>query len=119
MDQSVAAAKADLEVLYAQREKVVNERLHINSTMAEARDRFPDIARSSEDELSQGLYIYNKAEVREGAHWVEEDWTEAACQTDGSEYAKSGKGFFFKHHIPLPVGEDAPCAVRKGTADAH
>ena len=114
----VNATKSDLQEMYTQRDHLNSIKITSESTLLDLRARFPDIARSNEDEINQNLYLYNKTEFREYAHWAKEDHEESMCQTDGSPESKGGR-FEFRVTIPLPVGEDAPCAQTTGGGGGH
>jgi hypothetical protein len=80
--------------------------------MYDIRRRFPDIARSNEDEINQHLWFYNKEATWEHRADIVEDNEDAHCKNDGSEYA-GDNGYKFKlHRTPAPVGEDSPVAKR-------
>jgi hypothetical protein len=102
------AAQADLDSLYVQREEFENKvRVNMKTTMYDIRRRFPDVARSNEDEINQMLWFYNKAKTREARAHAIEDNELAHCQHDGSQYA-GDYGYKLKTGcIPEIVGEDS------------
>jgi hypothetical protein len=82
------AAKADLESLYVQRDEFETKvRVNMNTTMYDIQRRFPDVARSNEDEINQMLWFYNKEKTREARAHAIEDNEVAHCQHDGTQYA--------------------------------
>ncbi len=112
LDVSVEAAKAELSDLYAQKANFdTNVRCTYDSTMADIRQRFPDIARCNEDEINQRLWFYNKAETRQLLAEAIEDTDEAHCKFDGSKYA-GNYGLAFNDRMFPVTGEDSVYAQK-------
>jgi hypothetical protein len=110
LDASVEAAKEELQELYTQKANFdTNVRCTYESTMADIRQRFPDIARCNEDEINQRLWFHNKEETKILLDEAIEDIDEAHCKFDGSQYAGNyGRKFsYFKNRI---TGEDSTYA---------
>jgi hypothetical protein len=108
LGEATKSAQQDLEELYKARDDFeVNVRVNKTSSMADIRKRFPDIARSNEDEINQHLWFYNKEVSKQARIDAIEDTDDAHCKTDGSAYA-GDYGFKFKtNKIPEVVGEDS------------
>lgn len=102
------AAEADLKALYAQRDDFeANVRVNMETTMYDIQRRFPDIARSNEDEINQMLWFYNKEKTREARVHAIEDNEIAHCQHDGTQYA-GDYGYKLKTEcVPEVQGEDS------------
>ena len=108
LGEATAAAQQDLEELYRQRDDFeVNVRVNKTTSMADIRKRFPDIARSNEDEINQLLWFYNKEVTKQARLDAIEDTNDAHCKFDGSEYAGDYGFEFATNKIPEVVGEDS------------
>ena len=107
LDTATEAARVELKNLYNQREDFeTNVRVTQYTTMADIRQRFPDIARSNEDEINQRLWFYNKETTRQNLLECLEDNLDAHCKEMGDT-----SGFNLKtHRIAEVVGEDSYCA---------
>ena len=107
LDTATEAARVELEELYVQRDDFeANVRVTKYTTMADIRQRFPDIARSNEDEINQHLWFYNKETTRENLLECIEDNQDAHCKDmdDTSGYnLKTDK-------VEVVIGEDSYCA---------
>jgi hypothetical protein len=107
LDTATEAARVELNELYVQRDDFeANVRVTQYTTMADIRQRFPDIARSNEDEINQHLWFYNKETTRENLLECIEDNQDAHCKemSDTSGYnLKQDK-------IEVVIGEDSYCA---------
>mmetsp|Transcript_108241 Transcript_108241/g.233212 ORF Transcript_108241/g.233212 Transcript_108241/m.233212 type:complete len:222 (-) Transcript_108241:113-778(-) len=108
LGEATAAAQTDLEELYKARDDFeVNVRVNKMTSMADIRKRFPDIARSNEDEINQGLWFYNKEVSKQARLDAIEDTDDAHCRGDGSPH-DGPHGFQFKtNKIPVVEGEDS------------
>lgn len=107
LSKSVAVAQKELAELKTLRDNYDDElRFHKDSTFDDFNKRFPDIARSNEDELNQMLFMHNKAETRQLLADAHEDTDEAHCRYDGSQYA-GDYGFKFKNTFAPVEGEDS------------
>ena len=108
LQEATAAAQQDLDELYRQRDDFeVNVRVNKTTSMADIRKRFPDIARSNEDEINQLLWFYNKEVTKQARLDAIEDTDDAHCRYDGSEYAGDYGFKFATNKIPEVVGEDS------------
>lgn len=107
LDTATEAARVELNELYAQRDDFEsNVRVTQYTTMADIRQRFPDIARSNEDEINQHLWFYNKETTRQNLLECMEDNQEAHCKEMGDT-----SGFNLKtSKIETVIGEDSYCA---------
>ncbi len=119
VDDLVGYAKQDLESLFEQRDNFeTNVRVNMNTTMADIQRRFPDIARSNEDEINQMLWFYNKEKTREARENAQEDNDHAHCKHDDTKFA-GDYGYVWKTGcVPEVEGEDSYVAknVKQYTA---
>jgi len=104
LDTATEAARIELNQLYKQRDDFeTSVRVTQYTTMADIRQRFPDIARSNEDEINQHLWFYNKETTRHNLEECIEDNQDAHCKAidDKSGFnLKTGK-------IESVIGEDS------------
>jgi hypothetical protein len=107
LDTATEAARVELNDLYKQRDDFeANVRVTQYTTMADIRRRFPDIARSNEDEINQHLWFYNKETTRENLLECKEDNQDAHCKD-----MDDTSGFNLKtDKIETVIGEDSYCA---------
>lgn len=75
--------------------------------MYDIQRRFPDIARSNEDEINQMLWFYNKETTRHARESAIQDNEDAHCKHDDSQYAGDYGYQFNMGCVPEVVGEDS------------